>query len=159
MTRKLAAVLAVAAIALASCGGDVANDVVDEPTPAPTAVPAPTDRDAPPTGNGETVTDTNGMAARLVKPEGGTTDARPSTYDHVEVSDRSATVFYYAGVEPCSVLDRVEVEEGADQVVITLFIGSKAGPETACIALAEYKAVQVELDRELGDRQIVDGAA
>jgi len=156
--HKLAAVLAIAALTLAACGGDDAGVAPDEPTSAPTAVPEPTDAATSPAGDGSTATDTSGMAARLVVPEAGTTDARPSAYDHVEVSGTTATVFYYAGVEPCSVLDRVEVDEGADQVVITLFIGSKAGPETSCIAIAEYLAVQVELSTELGGRQIVDGA-
>ncbi|MDP9068231.1 MAG: hypothetical protein M3N53_07795 [Actinomycetota bacterium] len=66
---------------------------------------------------------------------------------------------YWSGVEPCNVLDHVEVEEDQKRVVVTLFEGSDPqAKDVACIELAVLKVVRVELDRPLGGRKIFDGA-
>ncbi len=64
-----------------------------------------------------------------------------------------------SGVRPCHVLDHVEVDAGAGRVTITLFEGSAPSDEpVACIELAKTKRTRVQLDRPLGDRELVDGA-
>jgi hypothetical protein len=80
----------------------------------------------------------------------------------VEVANdgRTLTVYFTIGVEPCYVLNRVEVRERPDAVVITLYQGTGL-PEAegvACIEIAVLKHVVVELARPLGDRRVVDGA-
>ena len=100
--------------------------------------------------------------AQLVEPTPGMADVRSHIFDHVVVSDdgRSVTVFFWSGVEPCYVLDHVDVEEGSDAVTITLFEGHDAtGGDVACIDIALLKKVVVQLDEPVGDRSIVDGAA
>ena len=96
-----------------------------------------------------------------VHPKPGQVNVRPLGWDNVKVSDsgRSVDVIFWSGVEPCYVLDRVEVEHRADKVVITLFQGSSPSDEdVACIDIAVQKVTTVKLEEPLGDRKIVDGA-
>ncbi len=97
----------------------------------------------------------------LVTPRPGMADTHPVNWTRAEpVGDGSVLrISYTAGVEPCSVLDRVEVAETADTVIVTVVEGSDpAFPDTACIALGVLKAVEVPLAAPLGDRTVVDGA-
>jgi len=100
--------------------------------------------------------------AQLVEPTPGMADVRAHIFDHVVASDdgRSVTVFFWSGVEPCYVLDHVDVKEGSDAVTITLFEGhDTSGGDVACIDIALLKKVVLQLDGPVGDRSIVDGAA
>jgi hypothetical protein len=100
--------------------------------------------------------------AQLVEPTPGITDVRPHIFDHVVVNDdgTSLTVFFWSGVEPCYVLDHVDVREGPDAITLTLFEGHDASAgDVACIEIALLKKVVVQLDGPVGDRRIVDGAA
>jgi hypothetical protein len=86
-------------------------------------------------------------------------DVHPQPWDEVKpLDDRTLLVTYYGGVQACYGVDRVEVEEAHDAVTITLYTGSVPGDQV-CIELAEYQGVEVTLDRPLGDREIIDGAA
>jgi hypothetical protein len=100
--------------------------------------------------------------AQLVEPTPGMADVRSHIFDRVVVNDDGSrvTVFFWSGVEPCYVLDHVDVDEGPDTVTITLFEGhdTSAG-DVACIDIALLKKVVVPLDAPVGDRRIVDGAA
>jgi hypothetical protein len=102
------------------------------------------------------------QGAKLVEPTPGMADVRSHIFDHVVVNDdgSSVTVFFWSGVEPCYVLDHVDVDEGPGVVTITLFEGhdTSAG-DVACIDIALLKKVVVPLDSPVGDRRIVDGAA
>ena len=63
-------------------------------------------------------------------------------------------------MEPCYVLGRVDVAETAEKVTITLWTGQ--GPGTAgmaCIQMAAYYEVIVQLQAPLGTRPVIDGAA
>jgi hypothetical protein len=103
-----------------------------------------------------------GDGAQLVEPTPGMTDVRPHAFDHAVVGDdgTSVTVYFWSGVEPCYVLDHVDVAYGADAVTITLYEGHDASAgDAACIDIAVSKKVVVQLDQPLGDREIVDGAA
>ena len=102
------------------------------------------------------------QGAQLVEPTPGMADVRSHIFDHVVVNDdgSSVTVFFWSGVEPCYVLDHVDVDEGPDAVTITLFEGhDTSGGDVACIDIALLKKVVVQLDAPVGDRRIVDGAA
>jgi hypothetical protein len=103
-----------------------------------------------------------GDGAKLVVPTPGMAGVRPHAFDHAVVGDdgTTVTIFFWSGVEPCYVLDHVDVSFGAKAVTITLFEGHdpNAG-DVACIEIALLKKVVVELDEPVGDREIVDGAA
>lgn len=97
----------------------------------------------------------------IVEPQPGAVDPKPLAWESAEaVGDRSTLmVAFYSGVAPCTVLDRVEVAETGETVVVTLFSGTAPGAQRkTCIAIAQYQAVEVELDGPLGDREVVDGA-
>lgn len=100
--------------------------------------------------------------AQLVEPTPGMADVRPHIFDHAVVNDdgTSLTVFFWSGVEPCYVLDHVDVDAGSSAITVTLFEGHDASAgDVACIEIALLKKVVVELDAPVGDRRIVDGAA
>jgi hypothetical protein len=96
-------------------------------------------------------------------PTGNVRDPRPTFLDNVVTDSASTTVvvWFWMGVPPCSVLDRVEVEETPVLVKITVYTGASADapPDIACIQLAELYSTTVSLDDPLGRRDIVDGAA
>ncbi len=99
--------------------------------------------------------------ARLVEPRPGMADTRPIPWQRAEPVEggRILRVFFTSGVEPCYVLDRVEVEESAEKVVVTLFEGNDASAgDVACIEIAENKVVEIELAEPIGDRPVKDGA-
>jgi hypothetical protein len=102
-----------------------------------------------------------GPGYETVVPKPGMKDVRPRPFERVKSSDdgRTLTVIYWSGVEPCNVLDHVEVKETATAVTITLYEGSdpNAG-DVACIELAVKKATEIQLDEPLGDRRVKDGA-
>jgi hypothetical protein len=78
----------------------------------------------------------------------------------VQPDDRTIDVRFWSGVEPCSVLDHVDVAYGSDTVTITLFQGSDPNAGlVACPDIAVLKQVTVTLDQDLAGRRIVDGAA
>lgn len=64
------------------------------------------------------------------------------------------TVEFWNGTPECYGAD-VEVTETAENVTINLFVGTKPeARDMACIAIAVYTAVQVELAAPLGDREV-----
>jgi hypothetical protein len=99
---------------------------------------------------------------QIVEPRPGMADVYARPFDSATVGDDDVTVRvdFVSGIEPCSVLDHVDVGYGADTVTITLFEGHDpdAGA-VACIEIGVFKRVIVTLDQPLGDRDIVDGAA
>jgi hypothetical protein len=152
---------------------DGCNDTIDDPVVTPTdpgdcgekvsgtgpdasVSYTPCPGDEPPV-----ITDPD-QGAQLVEPTPGMADVRSHMFDHTVVSDdgSTVTVFFWSGVEPCYVLDHVDVDEGPDTVTITLFEGhdTSAG-DVACIEIALLKKVVVQLDEPIADRSIVDGAA
>jgi len=98
---------------------------------------------------------------RIVGPRPGMVNVTARPFDSATVGDdgRTVTIDFWSGVEPCYVLDHVDVAYGG-AVVITLFEGAEPTDEpVACIEIAELKRVIITLDEPLGDRPIVDGAA
>jgi hypothetical protein len=154
-----------------SAPSDGCNDMIDDPVvvdpddcgekvigtgPDAAVSYTPCPGDEPPV-----VTDPD-QGAQLVEPTPGMADVRSHIFDHVVVSDdgTSVTVFFWSGVEPCYVLDHVDVDEGPDTVTITLFEGhDTSGGDVACIDIAVFKKVVIPLDAPVGDRSIIDGAA
>ena len=150
---KRIAALASTLLLLASCGqpggglapggsGTVSPDAPVSATPAPGPEP---------TGPGYT----------LVEPRPGMAGVRPIGFNRAQPLGDGSTlrVIFWSGVEPCSVLDHVEVQETARNVTITLYEGSdpEAG-DVACIEIAMKKAVDVTLQAPLEKRAVIDGA-
>lgn len=99
---------------------------------------------------------------QVVEPRPGMQDVRPTSFDAATIGDddRRLTITFWSGVEPCSVLDHVDVAEGPDAVTVTLYQGSDpSAGQIACIDIAVLKQVTVTLDHPLAGRGIVDGAS
>ena len=77
----------------------------------------------------------------------------------METDDRIITLRFWSGVEPCYVLDHVDVIYGADTVTVTLFQGSDpSAKDVACIEIAVLKQTTITLDQPLAGRELVDGS-
>lgn len=96
-----------------------------------------------------------------VEPRPGMVDVHPIGWDKAAVSGdgRYVTVRFWTGVDPCYVLDHVDVAYGADAITITLFQGhdGDAG-DVACIDIAMLASTTITLDQPLAGRTIADGA-
>ena len=135
-------------------------------TPRPAATPTtlapetPVSTVVPPAASSTTTVPGAGQPKR-VQPVAGATDLRKQPFQSTAPAGTQAVaVRFWNGVEPCYVLGRVDVTETADKVTITLWTGS--GPGTAgmaCIQMAGYFEVIVQLQAPLGGRTVVDGAA
>ncbi len=101
----------------------------------------------------------------IVKPTPGMAGVHPVSFAgggaYVSPDDsRVIVVDYWSGIEPCYVLDHIEVVETGDSVTITLLEGSDpAAGDAVCIEIGVFKRALITLDEPLGDRRIVDGAA
>lgn len=162
MRRILATLLLAVALPVA-CGPDPgrppghldgsASDP-DDPVSAPeepvTAPPAP----------GADVPDVGGRP-EPVRPRPGMADVRPVPWESARrtPSGRSLRITYWSGVEPCNVLDHVDVEYEPSRIMVTLHEGHdpEAG-DVACIEIALRKVVRVALQEPVDGRKIVDGA-
>jgi hypothetical protein len=100
--------------------------------------------------------------AQKVEPTPGMSGVNPTAFDEAVVGKdgTTLTIFFWSGVEPCYVLDHVDVDSGPGAITVTLFQGHDASAgDVACIDIALLKKVVVQLDEPVGDRRIVDGAA
>ena len=138
---------------------DVTVCGVETPAPEPNLDPDT------PVSSGCIINDTPGDPhgdPQIVEPTPGMADVRPNAFDTATIGDddTTLTIVFWSGIEPCSVLDHVDVSYGADAVTVTLFQGSdpNAG-QVACIEIAVQKQVTITLDEPLAGRTIVDGAA
>lgn len=151
MKRARVALLVVTGILLVgSCGSEEASDgggSSRDPDAPVSSTPEPQ-----PTGPVR-------QGAQKVVPTPGMDDVRASRFEKAKAIDENTVrVFFYQGVAPCSVLDRVDVEYGTQTVGITLQIGHAPSDEdTACIEIAVYNYVDVDLDESLDGRKVVDG--
>ncbi len=99
---------------------------------------------------------------QVVEPRPGMAGVYARIFDTATVGndDVTVTIDFVSGVEPCYVLDRVDVAYGADTVTIALFEGHDPDqPDAVCIEIGVFKRVVITLDEPLAGRTIVDGAA
>ena len=127
----------------------VEADATQPPVVAPPLPPAPDEE--PPGRNGP----------RQVEPQGNAVDPHPVDWESAEIDRDTLTITltWWSGVEPCTILDRVDVDYGEDVVTVTVWEG--LNPDAAamtCIAMAEQKQVTVSLEEDIGPRTLVDGA-
>jgi hypothetical protein len=98
--------------------------------------------------------------AQTVVPTPGMDGVHPTSWIKAEpnADGSSVTVRFWSGVEPCYVLDHVDVAYGTHDVTITLYQGSDpSAGQVACIDIAMLKQVVVQLDQPLDGSQLVDG--
>lgn len=180
--------IAAAGIAAATSGSDPAPAVEDGSTAGGGSVPgSPGDPTkpgdisiAPIEPCGQTVTSGTGADASVsdipctsddptdlsghaqdVLPTPGMDNVRPIAWTKavMETDDRIITLRFWSGVEPCYVLDHVDVIYGADTVTVTLFQGSDpSAKDVACIEIAVLKQTTITLDQPLAGRELVDGS-
>jgi hypothetical protein len=101
------------------------------------------------------------LRPQIVSPRPGMAEVRPYGFEAAApaADGRSLRITFWGGVEPCFVLDRVDVDEAPDAVTVTLYAGSDPGArDVACIEIAKYMAVDVPLAAPLGTRRVRDGA-
>jgi hypothetical protein len=99
---------------------------------------------------------------KVVEPTPGMADVDPRGFDTATIGDddRTVTIDFVSGIEPCYVLDHVDVAYGPDTVTITLYEGHQpTNEDIACIDIGVFKRVIVTLEEPLAGRTIVDGAS
>lgn len=102
--------------------------------------------------------DGGGPKAERAEPQPGQAGVHPVAWDRAKPNGDVVRVFYWSGVEPCYVLDHVDVEETRRRVTITLFEGhTDTDEDVACIEVAVLKYTDVSLDAPVGDRAVKDG--
>lgn len=146
-------------LATVACGGP--SDEVTSPPAAGGG--SPVDPGSPVTMTpepGSSVHDVGGRPER-VRPRPGMADVRPIAWERARQTPdgRHLRIVYWSGVEPCNVLDHVEVDYGSEAITLTLYEGSDPQqPDAVCIEVALRKVVRVPLEEPVDGRQIVDGA-
>jgi hypothetical protein len=152
--RVLLLSIAGLALLLAGCGDDDGGVVAGDDLDAPVSDEPGTD----PTSGSD---DPGGDDLRVVEPTPGLDGTVENAIDSASVLENDKLeVRFYNGVEDCYGLDRVEVEETATDVTVTVVTGSR--PDVAgraCIEIAELVVTVVTLDAPLGERTLIDGSA
>jgi hypothetical protein len=127
-------------------------EVVEGEGPDATVSYTPCENDEPPVPTEPTITE----------PTPGMANVHPRPFDSAVVAGDGITVTidFVSGVEPCYVLDHIDVVETDDTVTITLYEGSDASTgQAVCIEIGVFKRAIITLDAPLAGRTIVDGAA
>ena len=100
---------------------------------------------------------------KQVQPRPGMADVYAQGFDSATLGDddRTVTIDFVGGVDPCYVLDHIDVKYGTDTITITLFQGHdpSAGDQAVCIDIGVFYTTTVTLDEPAAGRTIVDGAA
>lgn len=101
-----------------------------------------------------------GVKPPHVKARPGQEDVHPIAWQSARPKGaQRVLVRFTSGVEPCHVLDHVDVRYGKTKIEITLFEGYEPGSEdVACIEIAEDKRTVVVLDQAVRGRKLLDGA-
>ncbi|CAN5778820.1 hypothetical protein BH20CHL5_BH20CHL5_11340 [soil metagenome] len=133
-------------------GGGAPGDPGSGGAPSDTKPGAPAP-DEPVTGGPAPDESPAGDGALHVEPVPGVVDSLPHAIDRVSVAadGRTATVYWWGGVDSCYGLDEVRVERDADGMpVITVLEGTLPGlGDVACIEIALSKATTITLDEPL----------
>ncbi len=98
----------------------------------------------------------------IVEPTPGMANVYARPFDNATVGDdgRTVTIDFVSGIEPCYVLDHIDVAYGPNAVTIALFEGNDpSAGDVVCIEIGVFKTTVIALDEPLDGRVIVDGAA
>lgn len=158
LRRALPAPLLAIALALAACGGGVdSNDTTSEAT---------TDPGLPPADDSAAGGAAGGTYLALPPTRAAQEDVRdlaPRSFERARYDETDGTLYvmWSTGVEPCYVLGGIELEQGTDQVTVTLLEGwlpDENGEQPVCIEIAEQVSTPVPLEAHLDGRAVIDGA-
>lgn len=162
MTRPLLTLVVVCLVVATACG--VSGDTRDGYQPplgaGPSSSAGPDDPVSLTPEPGSDVHDVGGRGER-VRPRRGMADLRRVPWEKARQasSGRALRVTYWSGVEPCNVLDHIEVAYSATKITVTLYEGhDPEQADVACIEIALLKTVVVKLEEPVDGRKIVDGA-
>ena len=149
---RLVVALLTVALAMAGCGapGEGAAGSGNGGRGQDTPASGPPGRDS---GTGD--------RAQSVWPRPGTEGVKPVEWDRIRPAEdgHSLLVQWWSGIEPCYVLDRVEVHVDHRVVVVTLFEGrERSKKDVACPEVAVLKETKVTLEEPVDGRRIFDGA-
>ena len=156
---KMKIVVSLLLVMLSACGTST-EDGVSSTVPGGGSS-GNTGSDAPVTMTPEPGGDIGGGRPQRVRPRPGMADVRPVGWEKARQTPdgRKLRITYWSGVEPCNVLDRVDVAYGPEEIVVTLYEGHDPDAEdVACIEIAVKKVVVVGLEQPVDGRRIVDGA-
>ena len=151
-------------IGLALAAGLLAGACSAGTSPTPPAATTPPDTTiTPPPVNGSV--DPGEPQPQFILPKPGQQNVRPVSITALTpiVDGRKVTIQadWVSGVEPCHVLDRVEVKQRGTSITIGLFEGT-SDPNAVCIQIAAFKATLIDLgELEPGNYAVrsADGAA
>jgi hypothetical protein len=158
--RSPAALLLLTATLLAACGGGGATDA---PSASPSGPDTPVVTEPPPSagdGSDGSGGDLPPDGAKVVVPRPGQLDVHPVSIETLTatVDGRQVTIAadWWSGVEPCTILDTIVVDQDGATFAITLQEGR--GPEdVACIAIAELHRAFIDLgELEPGTYTVTD---
>ncbi|MEU6424692.1 hypothetical protein ABZ860_02255 [Microbispora sp. NPDC046973] len=141
-----------------ACGGTSSTSASPE---QPEGSPSGADHGSPAPASPAGPSGAPSGAPSPVTPAGPTLNPRKVQWESATPAGdgRSLDVTWWSGVEPCNVLDRVEVTETAREVTVTLYEGQdRRSPDAVCIAIAILKTTKVHLKAPLDGRKVVDGA-
>lgn len=157
MNKTRISLLVVLLLTLAACGSEGGSPASGGGIPgeSPTSDP-----DTPVTSDPSQRVDVPDASPSYTVPQPGQVDVRPIAWDSYNVgSDGNIYISYWSGVEPCYVLDRVEVDYAPKKVTVTLFEGhTETEEDVACIEIAVLKTTVITPDEPVGERRVVDGA-
>jgi hypothetical protein len=169
--RQLAAIAACLIVFATGCGGDDRPGSSGPRSPGePNPQPPPASGTGSPDQPTSSTPDPGSPGARPgqasptpspVRPRPGTADPRPIRFSSAtpQQGGRALEVTWWSGVEPCHVLDRVDVAYRPDAVVVTVVEGRDPKRKNEpCIEIAVRKKTLVSLKTPLGGRRVVDGA-
>ena len=157
-SHRIAALLAVLALATAACSTAAADDTPDT-TPPTTEAPADDSpvTDAPMPVPGDDTPDITYKPIEVVGELPGDGYV-PGGGELISVDGNTVTVGFWMGVEDCYGVEGVDVAETETKVAVDITIAAKA-LDQVCIEIAEARSVTVELDAPLGGRILEIGGA
>jgi hypothetical protein len=152
--RTVASLLAIGLLVAACAGGGAAPAPPSVSSAPPSAVGSEPGDSTPPDGTVTSPPDTRqdpgagGPTGGFVVAKPGQLDLHPIGIDsfaaRVDGTTIVVTATWTSGVEPCNVLDHIQVQPGAGTYTITILEGH--GPEqVACIEIAQIKKTEFEI--------------
>jgi len=130
------ATLGLALVACSSGGGATAGPS-EAPASEPPASEAPAASGDPGIGN----PDLGGI--ELVEPKPGQQDTHPVALERLDATASGTTVsvdaYWTSGVDPCYVLDQVQIHDNGDQTIDVTVIEGTSDPDAICVMMAVAK--------------------
>ena len=102
-----------------------------------------------------------GRLARRLSRDKGLVDVQPVRWDrYEETRPGELSITFFSSPHPgYGDVDRTEVVEEDDRVIVTLYLGNDAGLSGPLTLQASEQTVTVQLSRPLAGRTVVDGGA